>query len=265
MSGPIPPKTLVKTLTTMACTLPGDYGLFWDEDGTMPWKEFYWALQDDPRLRFVRESTLKELSLLGYALPFALEGSRLRLLERPPGTLYEEVTPPPALLFAGIRRRQLPAVRTEGLRALHRSYVPLWTDKTTAERMARRRGSDFVVLEIRAREAHAAGVRFFKGGESLYLTKAVDAVHLVFPWKAPDDEAEKVSEKPARSPEKALRGKPDAMLGSFAMEPRHMKGLFPDWSFEGEPKPKRKPSDSKGKKESSWKRAARKERRKREV
>lgn len=265
MSGPIPPKTLVKTLTTMACTLPGDYGLFWDEDGTMPWKEFYWALQDDPRLRFVRESTLKELSLLGFALPFAIEGSRLRLLERPSGTRYDEVAPPPALLFAGIRRRQLPAVRAEGLRALHRSYVPLWTDKTTAERMARQRGSDFVVLEVRAREAHAAGVRFFKGGENLYLTKAVDPVHLEFPWTAPHEEAEKVVEKTARSREKAQTGKHDAMAGSFAMEARHMKGLFPDWSFEGDSKPKREPSASKDKKEGSWKRAARKERRKREV
>lgn len=264
MSGPIPPKTLAKTLTTMACSLPGDYGLFWDDDGTMPWKEFYWALQEDPRLRFVRQSTVKELSLLGFPLPFVLEGPRVRLLERAPGTRYEEAVVPPARLFAGIHRRQLPAVRTEGLRPLHRSYVPLWTDKNTAERMVRRRGStDPVVLEVLAREAHAGGGVFFRAGENLFLTKAVASVHLVFPRTALEDDAEKAGEKPGRSPKREQWVKPDAMAGSFAMEARHVKGLFPDWSSEAEPK--KEPSTRKGKKEGHWKRAARKERRKREI
>lgn len=263
MSGPMPPKTLAKTLTTMACFEPGEYGLFWDEDGTMPWKEFYWALQDDPRLRFVRESTLKELPLLGFPLPFVVEGPRVRLLKGPPGIRYDEAVIPPARLFAGIRRRQLPAVRTEGLRPLHRSYVPLWTDKEKAEHMARRRGSDPVILEVHAREAYGSGVRFFKAGEHLFLAKAIDPVHVVFPKAALEEEAEKAVERPGRSKKTEDRVKPEAMAGSFAMEPRHVKGLFPVWSPEEEPT--KEPGPKKGKKEGSWKRAARKERRKREI
>lgn len=264
MSGPIPPKTLAKTLATIACSIPGDYGLFWDDDGTMPWKEFYWALQEDPRLRFVRESTLRELSLLGFALPFVVEGSRIRLLERPPGPRYSEVADPPARLFAGIRRRQLAAARSEGLRALHRSYVPLWADKNTAERMACRRGADLLVLEVLAREACASGSRFYQAGDLLFLTKAVDPAHIVFPKSALEDEAEKGAEKPRRSPKGEIRlTPPDAMPGSFAMEPRHMKKFFPDWAPESEAK--REPSAKKGKREGHWKRAARKERRKREI
>ncbi len=263
MSGPMPPKTLAKTLTTMACFEPGEYGLFWDEDGTMPWKEFYWALQDDPRLRFVRESTVKELSLLGFPLPFVVEGPRLRLLERPPGIRSDEAVIPPARLFAGIRRRQLPAIRTGGLRALHRSYVPLWTDKETAERMARRRGSDPVVLEVRAQEAHSAGVLFFKAGRHLFLAKDIDPVHVIFPKAALEEETEKAIERPRRSKKAEERVTSETMPGSFSIELRHVKSLFPDWSPEGEPK--REPSARKGKKEGSWKRAARKERRKREI
>ncbi|MEJ5364933.1 MAG: hypothetical protein WHS86_07530 [Desulfosoma sp.] len=263
MSGPMPPKTLAKTLAAIACSMPGEYGLFWDDDGTMPWKEFYWALQEDPRLRFVRESTVKELSLLGFALPFVVEGSRIRLLERPPGTRYSEVADPPARLFAAIRRRQLTAARSEGLRALHRSYVPLWTDKSTAERMARRRGGDPLALEVLAREACASGSRFYKAGDFLFLTKAVDPAHLVFPKAALEEESEKGAGKPKRSPKGEDRVRPDAMPGSFAVDPRHMKGFFPDWAAEGEPK--REPLAKKGKKEGSWKRAARKERRKREI
>ncbi len=74
------PKTLAKTLSYIAYQAPAEYGLFWDPDGTMPWKELYWALQEDPSLRFVREGIVRELNYLpGCELPFALEGNLLRL------------------------------------------------------------------------------------------------------------------------------------------------------------------------------------------
>ena len=73
------PKTLARTLAYIAVHSPHEFGLYWDADGSMPWKEFYWALQEDDSLRFVRESSVRELQLLGIELPFSLEGNRLRL------------------------------------------------------------------------------------------------------------------------------------------------------------------------------------------
>lgn len=262
MSGPIPPKTLAKTLATIACTLPHEYGLFWDEDGTMPWKEFYWALQEDPRLRFVRESTLKELTLLGYPLPFALDGSRLRLRERSPETIYDPVGEPPPRLFTAIRRRHLPGVRAQGLRALHRSYVPLWTDPHTAERMAKRRNPDFVILEIRARDASASGTMFFLAGRDLYLTKFVDVRHVVFP-KTPLEDDDEPSRRPSRVSRPEEQENIHAAPGSFPVAPRHIQKVFPNWASETEPA--KGGSGKRGKKEGNWKREARKERRKREI
>ncbi|MGQ9670995.1 MAG: hypothetical protein ACUVWY_12670 [Desulfosoma sp.] len=266
MSQPVPPKTLVKILTTMVCTLPHEYGLFWDDDGTMPWKEFYWALQEDPRLRFVRESTLKEMALLGHPLPFVLDGSRLRrIADAWPIAPYPEVEPPDRL-FAGIRPRHLAVVRDEGLRALHRSYIPLWARRDTAERMARRRTAQPVVLEIRAREAYAAGVLFYRAGEDFFLTKAVDAAYVVLPLTALEEGPEKeVAVRPSHRHRASVPSKDEvrADFGSFRVEAQHLQGLFAHRGLQG-PRPKAS-SGEKSAKKGGWKEGARKERRKREV
>lgn len=266
MSQPMPPKTLAKILTTMACTLSHEYGLFWDDDGTMPWKEFYWALQEDPRLRFVRESTLKEMALLGHTLPFVLDGSRLRRTADPwPIAPYPEVEPPERL-FAGIRPRHLAVVREHGLRALHRSYVPLWARRETAERIARHRTAQPVVLEIRAREAYAAGAPFYRAGEDFFLAKAVDAAHVVFPLMALEEGPEReVAARPSHRHRAPVPSKDEvrADFGSFRVEAQHLQGLFADRGVQGS-RPKTS-SGKKGAKEGGWKKGARKERRKREV
>ncbi|ROQ89786.1 RNA 2'-phosphotransferase family protein [Desulfosoma caldarium] len=266
MSRRVPLKTLAKILTTMACASPHEYGLFWDDDGTMPWKEFYWALLEDPRLRFVRESTLKELTLLGYTLPFVLDGSRLRrIADASPARPYPCVDPPDRL-YTGIRPRHLAAVRAEGLRALHRSYVPLWANQGTAERMARRRVARPLVLEIRAREAHEAGGVFYQAGEDFFLARAVDAAHVVFPMIALEETKGKEPEaQPPRRPAPfASKQEVRADFGSFRLEAHHLQGLFSDRGLQG---PRTKASSGKkgSKKDGSWKKAARKERRKREV
>ncbi len=70
MAGRVNPRTLARTLSTIAVHCPWEHGLFWDPDGSMPWKEFYWALQEDHSLRFVRESHIRELAYLGLEVPF---------------------------------------------------------------------------------------------------------------------------------------------------------------------------------------------------
>ncbi|MEJ5347624.1 MAG: hypothetical protein WHS46_02925 [Desulfosoma sp.] len=263
MSHPVPLKTLAKILTTMACTLPHEYGLFWDDDGTMPWKEFYWALQEDPRLRFVRESTLKELALLGHALPFVLDGSRLRLVAGSSTLPLFSSVEPPDRLFTGIRPQQLPSVRLDGLRARHRSYVPLWVHKETAERMARRRTSSPLVLEIRAREAYAAGELFYQAGEDFFLARAVQASYVIIPLGMLEETEEETVIRPRQGAKTVPKEDFRVDFGSFHVKPHHLQELFSNRVFE-EPRGK-ETSGKKGRKDGGWKKAARKERRKREV
>src|SRR5208337_4911171 len=95
------PKTLAKILDYIARRSPGEHGLFWDPDGGMPWKEFYWVLQEDPSLRFVRESTIRELALLGIELPFALDGKLLRLRPEVACPRYPSASEVPERLYFG--------------------------------------------------------------------------------------------------------------------------------------------------------------------
>ncbi len=261
MGSRIPPKTLAKMLSTILVRTPDEYGLFWDRDGTMPWKECYWAFQEEPQLRFVRQATVRELVLLGFSLPFTLENERLRLVENERGSLRFEPSSPPERLFAGIRRRQYFAIQKKGLEPAGRSFVPLFVDRELAERVARRRDPRPILLEVRAAEAAAEGVCFFKFGDRLFLADSVPPTYLLFP-RLSESERTALEEARARAKEKK-RGEPSMastdIPGAVRIEPRHLRGAFPDAVPDGAKRPRKK------KKGKDWKRTARKDRRKREI
>jgi len=178
--------------------------------------------------------------------------------------MYDEAAEPPERLFIGIRHRHLVVAKVEGLRALNRSYVPLWEDPLVAEQIARRRGGEPVVVEVRAREAHAAGTRFLKAGESFYLTKSVAARYLVFPRISfEEEELKPVVPASRKRTVGAAKDRPETIAGSFFIEPQHLEKAFPGGNAEFDAA--KKSSQKKEKKQDNWKRAARKERRKREV
>ena len=117
------PKTLAKTLDYIIWRSPGEYGLFWDPDGTMPWKDFYWALQEDLSLRFVRQSTIRELTLLGIELPFALDGNLLRLRPEFALPVYPPASDVPERLYFGLKPKNLAHTQKFGLISTRRRFV----------------------------------------------------------------------------------------------------------------------------------------------
>lgn len=260
----MPHKTLAKTLTTILTRVPSEYGLFWDPDGTMPWKECYWALQEDPALRFVRESNIRELLLLGHDLPVVLEEGRLRLRDEERSAARYEPAEPPERLFAGLRRRQYQAVEKTGLQPGGRAFVPLFEDPDTAERIARRRGTDVLVAGVRAGEAAAGGVVFWKAGNGMYLVDELPPQWMDLP-KLSATELEALEAEAQRAREKKRKKEAPApepeIPGAVRIGRRHLRGMFPEAAFDHE-EAARKGRNRKGK---GWKKEARKERRKREL
>lgn len=240
------PKTLAKTLAYIGIRAPAEFGLFWDPDGTMPWKEFYWALQEEPSLRFVRESNIRELTLLGVELPFRLDGRLLRLA---PGVFPPEYPPAgnvPERLYFAARPKNLVSIQNFGLRPVPRPFLPLCADREPALRIGRRREPEPVVLEVLARKALGAGISFLVAGDGLYLAEAVPAEFLLIP-KIREDAAEGPSSGPEKKQkQKAVPPSP----GSFVVQPHHIENTT------------KRPA--KGKKD-GWKDKSRKERRKRDV
>jgi len=245
-------KTLAKTLGGIITHSPGEYGLFWDPDGTMPWKEFYWALQEDFSLRFVRQSTIQELTLLGIELPFVLDGNLLRL--RPEFALppYPPASDVPKRLYFGLKPKNMVYTQKIGLRSSRRRFVPVYGERELALRIARRDEKTPIPIEILAREACQSGLSFLAAGLHLYLAESIPAEFILFP-QVRQDLAERLA-APARKPE--VQPSPPPTPGSFIVQTHHLQ---PPGA--GQLTKKGAKKDPKG----GWKKEGRKERHKRDM
>jgi putative RNA 2'-phosphotransferase len=239
-------KTLARTLAYIACHAPDEFGLFWDPDGSMPWKEFYWALQEDPSLRFVREATVRELALLGIELPFILDGNRLRLTLGTPVPVYLPADKLPERYIYFIRPKNMAHIQEFGLRSISRPYITVCTEQDMSLRLAKRREPNPIKIEILGRQAQDGGIPFLKAGEKLLLVEAIPREFLILP---------KIREDTVPEKKKAVSSKPSpAPAGSFIVQPHHVQ------SVAGQKPNKGGRKDKKG-----WKTDSRKDRNKRDV
>jgi putative RNA 2'-phosphotransferase len=246
------PKTLAKILDYIIRRSPGEHGLFWDLDGTMPWKEFYWVLQEDPSLRFVRESTIREISLLGIDLPFVIDGNLVRLrpeFAQPP---YSPASDVPNKLYFGLKPKNLVHTQQNGFKSTRRQFVALCAQRELALRIAARTEQTPIPIEILAREACESDLLFFAAGGDLFLVESVPAEFIVFPIVRQD-----LLERPApHVRQEKVRPSPAIAPGSFILEPHHLQAP-------GAGKPSGKVAGKAGKE--VWKKQRRKDRHKRDI
>jgi putative RNA 2'-phosphotransferase len=251
------PKTLAKTLLYITVHAPAEFGLFWDPDGTMPWKELYWALQEDSSLRFVRESIIRELTHLGLELPFVLDGSRIRLQTGEEQPLYPPADNVPNRLYFACRRKRYAYALEHGLIPSSRPLVTLSATKDLALRLGRRRDPEPLLLEILASAVQAEGEAIYWAGADLYLVASVPARHLVFPLLRADQQVALSSRKRAET--KPSRSELPATPGSFFVDAHQFDGRT------GAKNAGNKAGKQKGRKKSDWKREAKDERHKRSL
>lgn len=259
MAARLNPKTLAKTINYISYFAPGEHGLFWDTDGTMPWKELHWALQQDPSLKFVRESHLRELVMLGMELPFVLDGRLLRLKKelRPPD--YHAIKDPPTRLYYACRPKHYPQIQTDGLYSNSRSFVPLTAEKHMAILLAKRRDSSPVLIDVMAVEAVNDGYEILSAGGGLYLTKNLPSRYLQFPLLPAKQTASTSATKLKAT--KLVKPENHVLAGSFVLDSDHLNRIvFPGTSSERKGKEK-----NRGGKSGDWKRESRKERFKRNI
>lgn len=253
------PQQLAKILRTVAVVNPSEYGLFWDKDGSMPWKEFFWALQREEDLRFVRESHIREIELAGIDLPFRLEEGRLKLKE--PLPIYPAVFVD-KYLYIAVPLRGVPFVKTKGiLIPSNRSYIALWTMPDESLRMAKPSTVDkYVVVTVDPEKL--PGHSFYQAGEKLFLTdQAIPPHALIMPFvseKELDEIREARKEKAQKAQKEKISSTRSADIsgihGSFILTVEAFQKEFGVTSEESDRKSQKK-KRSKG---PDWKREARK-------
>lgn len=84
---------------------------------------------------------------------------------------------PPPVLYHGTAETSLGPVLAEGLHRMGRHHVHLSADVETARRVGGRHGRP-VVLRVDAQAMHAAGHRFYRSENGVWLVEAVPAAYL---------------------------------------------------------------------------------------
>jgi putative RNA 2'-phosphotransferase len=110
---------------------------------------------------------------------FDATGTRIRANQGHsiPVDLRLESVEPPALLYHGTGGRTALAIEREGLRKMRRHHVHLSADPETARRVGARHGRP-VVFEVDAAAMRAAGYRFFRSANGVWLVDAVPPRYL---------------------------------------------------------------------------------------
>ncbi len=230
-------KDLAKIIDYILLRRPDEFGLFPEDDGSLPVKELLWALHEEPGWSYVRPSHLKELVYSGIPVNFSLHETAIR--PNSPSLFVLAPSIPPLLLFHGARRQAYPAIFKHGVRPGGRAYVALATTEEMALRIGSRRDAEPVLLTVHAARAHEAGHQFVRCGGLLYLVKEIPPLFVAGP---PPDHVQapaRAANKPAEGVDREVWQTP----GSFLLDPSRIPG--------------------RGKKEVDWKRRVRQERRRR--
>ncbi len=165
---------------------PGALGLALDEAGWVDLDTFIAAIASQPRWRWVSEADVRRVVYTSDKQRFEIQGRMIRARyghSRAAQPTYNPVKPP-EILYHGTPRRNLPAIRREGLKAMSRQYVHLSATPEMALQVGHRRDQKPALLKIRAAEAHAAGIAFgTPSGEldNVYLVKAIPPAFIELP------------------------------------------------------------------------------------
>lgn len=90
---------------------------------------------------------------------------------------------PPQILFHGTAKKNLDAIRLEGLKPRNRQYVHLSPNEDVATKVGRRHGTP-VVLLVASKRAYSEGQPFFQAENGVWLTSPLAPDYLTFPGES---------------------------------------------------------------------------------
>ncbi len=169
-------RRLSKTVARALRHDPAAYGLDLDDEGWTPVEALLAALRPRRReWRGLSEDDLHAMTAQSEKKRYEIHDGKIRAYygHSFPVRIQKEPAEPPAVLYHGTAPRTAEIILREGLKAMNRQYVHLTADRATAAKVGARHAPTPVILEIRAGEAHRAGVQFYPGNEDVWLADNV--------------------------------------------------------------------------------------------
>jgi putative RNA 2'-phosphotransferase len=161
---------------------PWLYELELDNEGWVSLEELLTALRKEKReWRALSRSDIETMMAVADVSRFELREGKIRASYgySTLGRLAEQRAEPPTILYHGTSPASARIIAAEGLRPMRRRYVHLSGDVATAERVGRRKSENPVILSVHARDASAAGVKFYQGNDVVWLADYVPPVFIV--------------------------------------------------------------------------------------
>jgi len=168
-------RNLSKFLSLILRHRPHEFGLQPDEKGFVPFDALLKAVQRTAGWRWVRRSDVVNIVEGGEKKRFEIAGSRIRALygHSIPTRLDMEEVEPPELLYHGTMEKQAAEALRKGLSPRSRQFILLSEAPDEAIRIALRRADHPALIAVRAREAQASGIVFYRGSDGSYLAPRI--------------------------------------------------------------------------------------------
>ncbi|MFQ5867446.1 MAG: RNA 2'-phosphotransferase [bacterium] len=160
---------------------PQKYGLSLDRYGFAKLKEVVRAISQ--KKKWVGEEDIRRVVEESGKKRFEIRENKIRAtyghtIEVEQISLEVE---PPEVLFHGTSRRKVEAILKDGLQPMKRQYVHLCQTEQEAYRVGRRKDTNPVILQIRARDAFCEGIKFRRCG-SVYIAKEIPGKFIKQNW-----------------------------------------------------------------------------------
>jgi putative RNA 2'-phosphotransferase len=178
-------KRLSKFLSLVLRHRPDEFDITLDTNGFTDVDALFAVVQSKYKNRYSYEDFVRVTTTPAQdgKMRFELIDGRIRARyghnKRVESIEYQSVVPP-EILYHGTPQTAVAAIQREGLSAQQRQYVHMATTVERATSVGARHGKS-VLLRVRAREAHEAGVVFFQADDEHYLTQSLPPEFIVFP------------------------------------------------------------------------------------
>ena len=178
-------KRLSKFLSLVLRHRPDDFDIALDSNGFTDADALFAVVKSKYKGKYSYEDVVRVTTTPAQdgKMRFELVDGRIRARyghnKRVEAIAYQPVTPP-EILYHGTPQTAVAAIRREGLSAQQRQYVHMATTVERATSVGARHGKP-ILLKVRARVAHEAGVAFFQADDEHYLTQSLPPEFIIFP------------------------------------------------------------------------------------